>query len=144
LSRLSRGALAAACFAALAGAAVLASVVAGPAAAKLTRSFCHPTGDYCVGVRKHSGKVRLEISTPSLTRSYGLCARRVVNGTRECHHFRFKNAARGLSRSSVDFQTRFGGPPSGRYCAIWNYRGARLHKLCFAYKRKLAGPLPAP
>ncbi len=137
MSRLSRGVLVAACI-------VLPAAAAAPAGAKLTKSYCHPTGDYCLGVRKHAGKVHLEITTPSLTASYGLCARRVVNGTRECHHFRFKQADGGLSRSRVDFQVRFGGPPSGRYCATWKYGGSRLHTLCFSYKRRLSGPRSSP
>ena len=118
------------------GAALLA-VAAVPGEAKLVNDFCHPTGDYCVGVMKHSGNTKLDITTPSLTASYGLCARRTANRTRECHHFRFKNKAGGLRESRVDFQTRFGGPPSGRYCATWKYGGSRLHTLCFAYARQI-------
>lgn len=133
MSRLSRGVLIGACVA-------LPAIAAAPVGAKLTKGYCHPTGDYCVGVRKHSGHIRLVITTPSLTASYGLCARRYVNGTRECHHFRFKQTDGGLRQSRIDFQTRFGGPPSGRYCATWKYGGAKLHTLCFSYKRKLAGP----
>ena len=112
-------------------------VSAAPAGAKQVGGFCHPTGDYCVGVFKHAGQTKLAITTPSLTASYRLCARRVVNATRECHHFRFKAKAGGLRESRVDFQTRFGGPPSGRYCATWRYGGAKLHTLCFSYKRQL-------
>jgi hypothetical protein len=129
MSRIQRGVA----MVALVGA--LLAIAVAPSDAKLIRSFCHPTGDYCVGVFKRAGAVKLDISTPSLTESYGLCARRVVNGTRECHHFRFKDKAGGLHESRVDFQTRFGGPPSGRYCATWKYGGAKLHTLCFAYKR---------
>jgi hypothetical protein len=137
LSRISRGVLIVACLALLAFAAA-------PVGAKVTKSYCHPTGDYCLGVRKHAAEVRLEITTPSLTASYGLCARRRVNGTRECHHFRFKDGVGGLRQSSVDFQTRFGGPPSGSYCATWKYGGSKLHTICFAYKRKLSGPATTP
>jgi hypothetical protein len=122
--------------AALAAGALLA-LTAAPGNAKKTESYCHPNGDYCVAIFKHGGQTKLEITTPSLTDSYRLCARRVVNGTRECHHFRFKQNAGGLSESRVDFQTRFGGPPSGHYCATWRYRGMKLHTLCFSYKRKL-------
>jgi hypothetical protein len=118
------------------GAGLLA-IAAARGEAKLVNGFCHPTGDYCVGVFKHSGHTKLNITTPSLTASYGLCARRAVNGTRECHHFRFKEKDGGLRESRVDFQTRFGGPPSGRYCATWKYGGSKLHTLCFAYKRQL-------
>jgi hypothetical protein len=101
----------------LSGAIAVAAVGAGllaltavPGEAKLVNGFCHPTGDYCVGVFKHDGNTKLDITTPSLTASYGLCAKRTVNGTRECHHFRFKVVAGGLRESRVDFQTRFGGP----------------------------------
>jgi hypothetical protein len=115
----------------------LLAIATAPADAKLLKSYCQPSGDYCVGVLRQGGATKLDISTPSLTASYGLCARRVVNGTRECHHFRFKPKAGGLRESRVDFQTRFGGPPSGRYCATWRYGGAKLHRLCFSYKRLL-------
>ena len=118
------------------GAALLA-LAAVPGEAKLVNGFCHPTGDYCVGVLKRGGNTKLDITTPSLTASYALCAKRTVNGTRECHHFRFKVVPGGLRESRVDFQTRFGGPPSGRYCASWRYGGSRLHSLCFAYKRQI-------
>jgi hypothetical protein len=121
---------------ALAATALLA-VAAAPGDAKPIKSYCHPSGDYCVAVFKHDGEAKLEISTPSLTASYRLCARRVVNGSRECHHFRFKQKAGGLRQSRVDFQSRFGGPPSGGYCATWRYGGSKLHTLCFSYKRKL-------
>jgi hypothetical protein len=117
------------------GVALLA--VIATADAKKTKSYCHPGGDYCVAIFKHGGETKLGITTPSLTNSYRLCARRAVVGTRECHHFRFKQNAGGLSESRIDFQTRFGGPPSGHYCASWRYGGARLHTLCFSYKRKL-------
>jgi hypothetical protein len=126
-----RGALAAL------AAGVLLALAAAPGDAKKTRSYCHPGGDYCVAIFKHGGETKLGITTPSLTNSYRLCARRAVVGTRECHHFRFKQNAGGLSESRIDFQTRFGGPPSGHYCASWRYGGARLHTLCFSYKRKL-------
>jgi hypothetical protein len=115
----------------------LLAIAAPPTDAKLLKGYCQPTGDYCVSVLRQGGATKLDITTPSLTASYGLCARRVVNGTRECHHFRFKQKAGGLRKSRVDFQTRFGGPPSGRYCATWRYGGAKLHKLCFSYKRQL-------
>jgi hypothetical protein len=115
----------------------LLAIAAVPGEAKLVNGFCHPTGDYCVGVMKRNGHTKLDITTPSLTASYGLCATRMVNGTRECHHFRFKDKAGGLRESRVDFQTRFGGPPSGRYCASWKYGGSKLHTLCFAYRRQL-------
>lgn len=122
---------------AIAASAVAFAIAAVPGEAKLVRSFCHPTGDYCVGVFKRAGAVKLDITTPSLTDSYGLCARRLVNGTRECHHFRFRRKPGGLRESRVDFQTRFGGPPSGRYCASWRYGGRKLHTLCFGYKRQI-------
>jgi hypothetical protein len=122
--------------AAATGVALLA-VAAVPGEAKQSKGFCHPSGDYCVGVFKHKGHTALDITTPSLTASYGLCAKRTANGTRECHHFRFKAGAGGLRVSRVDFQTRFGGPPSGRYCATWKYGGNRLHTLCFAYARQI-------
>jgi hypothetical protein len=118
-------------------AAALLAIAAAPGDAKLVRGYCHPTGDYCVSVLKHGGHTKLTITTPSLTASYGLCAKRTVNGTRECHHFRFKVGAGGLRESRVDFQTRFGGPPSGRYCASWRYGGSKLHTSCFAYKRQI-------
>jgi hypothetical protein len=122
----------------LAAAALLAVLAApGDAKPKQTKGYCHPSGDYCVGVFKHGGQAKLEITTPSLTASYRLCARRIVNHTRECHHFRFKQRAGGLRASVVDFQSRFGGPPSGGYCATWRYGGRKLHTLCFSYKRKL-------
>ena len=117
--------------------AALLAITTATGQAKAVKAFCHPTGDYCVGVLKHGGHTKLEITTPSLTASYRLCARRTVNGTRECHHFRFKEKSGGLRESRVDFQTRFGGPPSGRYCATWRYGGTRLHTLCFAYTRQL-------
>jgi hypothetical protein len=118
-------------------AGALLALTAGHGEAKKTKSYCHPHGDYCVAILKHHSETKLDITTPSLTDSYRLCASRDVNGTRECHHFRFKQNAGGLSESRVDFQTRFGGPPSGRYCATWRYGGVRLHTLCFSYKRKL-------
>jgi hypothetical protein len=117
--------------------AALLSIAAAHGEAKLVNGFCHPSGDYCVGVLKHGGHTKLDITTPSLTASYGLCATRTVNGIRECHHFRFKEKAGGLRESRIDFQTRFGGPPSGRYCATWKYGGSKLHTLCFAYARQV-------
>lgn len=123
--------------AALLDAGAILAIAAVPGAAKKTKGYCHPSGDFCVAIFKHGGEAKLGITTPSLTDSYRLCARREVNGTQECHHFRFKQNAGGLSESHVDFQSRFGGPPSGHYCAAWRYRGTKLHTLCFSYKRKL-------
>jgi hypothetical protein len=123
--------------AAIAASIALLAPVAS-AGAKTTKSYCHPGGDYCVAVIKHEGMTKLRITTPSLTSNYGLCVRRTVNGTHECHHFRFKQKAGGLQESRVDVQSRFGGPPSGHYCATWRYGGAKLHTLCFNYTRLLS------
>jgi hypothetical protein len=119
-------------------ASVLLLAPAASAGAKTTKSYCHPGGDYCVAVIKHEKMTKLRITTPSLTANYGLCVRRTVNNTRECHHFRFKQKAGGLQESRVDVQSRFGGPPSGHYCATWRYGGAKLHTLCFSYTRLLS------
>jgi hypothetical protein len=122
--------------AAIAVGVALVAVIA-TAGAKTTKSYCHPGGDYCVAIIKHRGETKLDITTPGLIDLYRLCAKRRVNGARECHQFRFKPGTGGLDESRIDFQTRFGGPPSGTYCATWSHAGKKLHTLCFNYKRQL-------
>jgi hypothetical protein len=118
-------------------AALLAGAAERAGAARLVKAYCHPTGDYCVGVFKKAGRIKLDLTTPSLIGSYEICARRLANGVRDCRDFQLKPVAGGaVNQSRIDFQNRFGNPPSGRYCANWKYTGDRLHKLCFGYRRQ--------
>ena len=89
-----------------------------PKAAGAT-SYCSPTGDYCVGVRKASGATLLSIASLAFSGNYRLC----VTGPpgRGCKSFRLKRSGQ-MWISAV----RFAAPSRGRYSATWFYGGNRL------------------
>ena len=101
-----------------------------PAQAKVIDSYCSPTGDFCTGVFKAHGRIKLKISTFSLRGRYGLCVTNPVR-RRTCHSFRLEHRG-GIYTDKVDFARNFPHGRAGRYTASWHKFGNRLgHPLHF-------------
>jgi hypothetical protein len=99
--------------------------VAAPASAQAPiDSYCSPTGDYCTGIFREGGRIKLRISTFSFTGSYTLCVH-PRRGPRECHSFKLARKAMGIYASRIDFDRQF-SHTAGRYGVSWHYSGNRL------------------
>ena len=107
--------------------------LAATADARILKSYCSPSGDYCTSVKKSRGQYYLGIATFSFSGQYRLCARHVTSGQRVCKTFRLRR--RGDTWvSNRNFGADFNPPPNSRYCISWRKFGSRLGKpLCFRY-----------
>lgn len=108
--------------------------LAASADARVLKSYCSPSGDYCTAVSKSRGQYYLGIATFSFTGRYRLCARHVGSGRKICKRFRLRRR-NGSYRSNRNFGADFNPPPNSRYCVTWRKAGSRLGKpLCFFYR----------
>ena len=102
--------------------------------ARILKSYCSPSGDYCTSVRKSNGQYFLGIATFSFSGKYRLCARHADSGQRLCKTFRLRHRGDNYV-SNRNFAADFNPPPNSRYCVTWRKFGNRLGKpLCFFYR----------
>ena len=108
--------------------------LAATADARVLKSYCSPSGDYCTAVTKSKGQYYLGIATFSFRGKYRLCARHTDSGQKICKSFRLRSRG-GNYRSNRNFGADFNPPPNSRYCVTWRKAGSRLGKpLCFNYR----------
>jgi hypothetical protein len=132
-NRAGSGAIKAAVISLIASLALFLALV-GTADARVLKSYCSPSGDYCTAVSKSRGQYYLGIATFSFTGRYRLCARHVDSGQKICKRFRLRRR-NGTYRSNRNFGADFNPPPNSRYCVTWHKAGSRLGKpLCFFYR----------
>jgi hypothetical protein len=127
------GAVKAAVVSLIASLALFLALVA-TADARVLKSYCSPSGDYCTSVRKSHGQYFLGIATFSFSGKYRLCARHAASGQRVCKGFRLRRRGDNFV-SNRNFGADFNPPPNSRYCVTWRKFGNRLGKpLCFYYR----------
>ena len=128
------GAVKAAVVSLIASLALFLALVA-TADARVLKSYCSPTGDYCTYVKKSNrDQYILGIATFSFSGRYRLCANHSASGQRVCKRFRLRRHGDTYS-SNRNFGADFNPPPNSRYCVSWRKFGNRLGKpLCFFYR----------
>lgn len=109
--------------------------LAATADARILKSYCSPSGDYCTSVKKNRDQYLLGINTFSFSGRYRLCAKYdTATGPRLCKSFRLRKRGDNFV-SNRNFGADFNPPVNGRYCISWHKFGSRLGKrLCFYYR----------
>lgn len=102
--------------------AVGAVIVAAPASAGVVDSYCSPSGDYCTGIAKRDGRIKLEVRTFAF-QDYLLC----VTGPRgtDCLQARAETGRDDIYSDRIDAKRRFPQGP-GSYKARWKTSGSFL------------------
>jgi hypothetical protein len=110
----------------------VATALALAAPAQARRTYCTPTGDYCLGMFKRGGQVYLGIDTFSFRGSFLLCLTS-PDGNRKCLTFRLRRDRHNhhLYRSHVKWSDHFPHGQKGLYRAVWRYGGARFPSVTF-------------
>ena len=95
-------------------------------AAALKKSYCSPTGDYCINVfGKKPGKIRLVLASFSFDGGYELCVD-PPRGDEECKTFTLKPEEFALYGSVVKWRAEFDDNGAGIYRVRWRYLDAQL------------------
>ena len=103
-------------------AAVLAVAMLVPATASGRSSYCSPSGDFCQGAFRESGRTVLDFRTFSFRGTIEVC---VTKRTRVCRDSRLRR--RGpLYVSRVSWEGRFPNQGRGIYRVRWYRDGSRI------------------
>ena len=104
---------------------MLGLATAGEARAETIKSYCSPTGDYCIGVSNVRGRAKLEISTFSFS-SYSVCLK--GPGASSCvEDINMTPDSEGIYSSRIDVVRKF-HPTGGRYKAAWFVGDSQIGK----------------
>jgi hypothetical protein len=103
----------------LASAALLLTPAAPP-----PTSYCSPTGDYCIAVKRRGGAVFLELATFSFRGRYRLCVTDPT-GRCACRSFRLRRGG-DLYLSRIRWHTSFPRRGPGVYRVRWQYTSAQV------------------
>lgn len=105
----------------------LAAMTSSPASAetKVLDTYCSPTGDFCQGLFRKSGRVRAELSTFSFRGEVELCVN-PPGGSTNCKDFRLRSSSQGIYKSSVALSKHFDLRGRGRYSVAWKQSGFRI------------------
>ncbi|HEU5063456.1 MAG TPA: hypothetical protein VFT79_09940 [Solirubrobacterales bacterium] len=95
------------------------------ASAGVVDSYCSPTGDYCTGILREGGRVKLSISTFSFTGAYELTVK-LPGVCRQTKTFRLRSKPHGIYSSRIDFARNFSCDGPGRYAVTWSWQGSQL------------------
>lgn len=108
--------------------AVLAAmaILTGPAQAKVVDSYCSPSGDFCLSVKKGDRAVRMQIATFSFSGEYALCVEPPAGG-RDCDKFELRRRG-DIYEDSVSLAGNFPDRASGRYSVTWKLSGGKIGK----------------
>lgn len=97
----------------------------GSASAGVVDSYCSPSGDYCTGILRENGRIKLSISTFSFTGEYKLTVK-LPGVCRQVKTLRLRPKPHGIYSSSIDFRRSFSCDEPGRYAVTWRWRGIQL------------------
>jgi hypothetical protein len=113
---------------------VLFLALAATADARVLKSYCSPSGDYCTAIKKNRDRYIASINTLSFSGRYRLCLRHADSGQKLCKRFRLIRRGDNYV-SNRNLGADFNPPVQGRFCATWHKFGSRLGKpLCFFYR----------
>ena len=98
-----------------------------PVSAVASPAYCSPTGDYCIAVKRPSGRIVLRIGTFSFRR-YTLCVTDPA-GVRTCKPFGLKRTRAGLYESKVHWRAHFPDRGPGLYRVRWRVSGANIGRI---------------
>ena len=99
-------------------------ILAATPAAQARSSYCSPSGDYCIQVKKKDGRIYLRIGTFSFTGRVRVCVR-APGDRRVCRKSRLRKRG-GLYRSSIRWNRRYPNGGRGIYRVRWYWQGNRL------------------
>jgi hypothetical protein len=105
--------------------ALFVAVAPSSASAGVIDSYCSPTGDYCTGILREGGRIKLSISTFSFTGDYKLTVK-LPGVCSQTKTFRLRSKPQGIFSSNVDFARNFSCDGPGRYAVSWRWRGTQL------------------
>jgi hypothetical protein len=88
-------------------------------------SYCSPSGDYCTGVIRADGRIKLLVRTFSFLGPYILCVR-PPGEPRECNSYPLAELKFGIHASRVDFVRHYSHFRHGRYAVSWHSEGFRI------------------
>lgn len=115
---------------ALAVALVAVAALALPAAAEARTSYCSPSGDTCLSVKRRGEVVLLRIGVVAgVASSYRLCVS-APDRSRRCRRFRLRQG-RDLATGEVRWSSRFPNTGPGIYRARWDLGGGFFPALRF-------------
>jgi len=101
---------------------LLLVVVAGllipaSAEAKVVKSFCSPSGDFCQYIMRKDNRIKFEMRQFPLQGKYRLCVKPPRRGY-ICKTFRWRKSG-PIFKSVVDFNRQFPSGRRGRYKVQW-------------------------
>jgi hypothetical protein len=115
---------------------VLALGFAGSAEAstKTIDAYCSPSGDYCQGVFRENGRIKLRMSQFPLRGKYQLCVK-PPRQSQSCNKFRWRKKKMGVYRGGVDFASHYPSKQKGLYKVSWRSSGSKIGKTLRFRKR---------
>jgi hypothetical protein len=113
--------------AALAGVAMLVGLTfATDSKAEIVKSYCSPTGDYCIAVSNVKGRPKLEILTVSFD-TYSVCMK--GQGIGDCvTNIKMRPDNEGIFASKIDILRKFKPQKPGGYKAAWFVGDSQIGK----------------
>ena len=115
---------------ALAVALVAVAALALPASADARASYCSPSGDTCLSVKRRGEVVLLRIGVVAgVASSYRLCVS-APDRSRSCRRFRLRRG-RDLDTGEVRWSSRYPHRGPGTYRARWDLGGGFFPPLSF-------------
>ncbi len=117
-------------YGALAAVLIAVAALALPASTEARTSYCSPSGDTCLSVKRRGEVVLLRVGVVAgVASSYRLCVS-APDRSRSCRRFRLRQG-RDLATGEVRWNSRFPDRGSGTYRARWDLRGGFFPPLSF-------------
>jgi hypothetical protein len=108
--------------------------ITAEASTKTIDSYCSPSGDFCQGVFREGGRIKLKMSQFPLRGKYQLCVK-PPRQAQSCNKFRWRKKKMGVYRSGVDFATYYPSKQKGLYKVRWRSSGSKIGKTMRFRKR---------
>jgi hypothetical protein len=97
------------------------------ASTKTVDAYCSPSGDFCQGIFREDGRIKLRMSQFPFRGKYQLCVK-PPRKSQSCNRFRWRKKKLGLFRGGVDFARHYPSKQKGRYKVTWRVSGSKVGK----------------
>ena len=101
------------------------STAEASAKTKIIDSYCSPSGDFCQGVIRKNGRIKLVMDQFPLRGKFQLCVK-PPRQSQSCNKFRWRKKKGSLYRRGVDFASNYPSRQKGLYKVSWRSSGSKV------------------